>query len=250
MPVIEKKKNSEIAFCIVSTQKPQEIIRDLNEISLRIEESLSDENIWYRVIDLSGTWNSSEEFYPWTEINYNAWIKLALHSEVLDDLRAWFGTLEKLLIRFSQEGHAIPMMETDEAAFGEVPLSILAVMYSDFVPIYTRFLDLWEAQDRNQCCEIVTDIVKSHGAIIEVEDLLVKLVSEHSYDNSLIPYLRTELENIYDDFPQSALFRKMVEVMHAKEAENIGFERSIFRYCSDWVELTESANAILAELES
>ncbi|MDQ4407112.1 hypothetical protein RBU00_13455 [Rhizobium sp. AN63] len=250
MPVIEQKKYFEIAFGIVSTQNPREIIADLNEISLRLEESLSDKNIWYRVIDLSGTWSSNEAFYPWTEINYNAWIELALHSEVLDDLRAWFGTLEKLLIRFSQAGRGIPMMETDEAAFGEVPLSVLAIMYSDFVPIYTRFLDLWEAQDRNQCCEIVTEIVQSHGAMPEVEDLLVKLVSEHFYDSCLIPYLRTELENLYGDFPQSALFRKMVEAMHTKEAENVGFERSIFKYCSEWIELTESANAILAELGS
>lgn len=164
----------------------------------------------------------------------------------------WFGDLENLLALHLQEKHA-SIRETDEVLLGEVPLSILAVTHLDFVPVFTRFLDVWDDPAQAQQHSVVMEIVQSHGRCPAVEDLLVKLVAQHGGDGDLIQsVLRPLLEKLYGDFPGSKLFRRMVETTHAMGTKRQDSEgnRYIFLHCPDWPELKVSATAILAELDA
>ncbi|CUW87370.1 hypothetical protein N5C66_15005 [Rhizobium pusense] len=243
-----------IAFRISFNRNKSKIIAELNEVIPRIKKSLSREDVWYRVIDVSGKWSSDKEDFedPWTSPNADAWVQLANHSEFLEGLHVWFGDLENLLALHLQEKHA-SIRETDEVLLGEVPLSILAVTHLDFVPVFTRFLDVWDDPAQAQQHSVVMEIVQSHGRCPAVEDLLVKLVAQHGGDGDLIQsVLRPLLEKLYGDFPGSKLFRRMVETTHAMGTKRQDSEgnRYIFLHCPDWPELKVSATAILAELDA
>ena len=228
-------------------------IDDLNKSLEIISDSLADKSLFFRAIDLSGTWRlGAGDFDPWNSNNVAAWAKLAGQATALPDLRAWLEDLERLLARHIREMHD-PMWEADEVLVGEVPLSILAVAHLEFVPIYTRFLDVWENANAPQQNSIVTEIVQAHGSCSEVEDLLLKFVAYKGGDSDLIEYaLRPELEKLYGDFPRSKLFRRMIETMHARgpELQDSTGKRYIFSYMLNWSELAEAAQAILAELDS
>ncbi|WP_216331382.1 hypothetical protein [Rhizobium sp. X9] len=243
-----------IAFRIPFKRNKSKVIAELNEVIPRIRESLSRENAWYRVVDISGKWRSDNEAFddPWTSPNAEAWVQLAGHGEFLEGLRIWVGELENLLALHLREEH-VSIRETDEVLLGEVPVSILAVMYSDFVPVFTRFLDVWDDPNLDQQYSVVAEIVQSHGRCQEVEDLLVKLAAHEGGDGDLIQsVLRPQLEKLYGDFPNSTLFRTMVETMHARgaELEDSDGNRHIFHYCPNWPELTANATTILAELDT
>ncbi|MCJ2045411.1 hypothetical protein MKK58_12860 [Methylobacterium sp. J-078] len=229
-----------------------ETIKDLHKALAKIASSLGKESLYYRAIDLSGTWRSGEEeFNPWAPPNISAWADLARHPETLNDLRAWLEDVERLLLRHLAEEDT-SILEAEEVLLGEVPLSILAVMHLDFVPLYTRFLDVWQDQNGPQQGSIVQEIVEAHGRSKEVEDLLFKLVVYMSGDGDLIEYnLRKNLEQLYGNFSQSELFRRMVEAMHARgsELQDSTGKRYIFSYLPGWPELTVAAETILAELD-
>lgn len=231
---------------------PDETIADLHEALARITDSLDDESLYFRAIDLSGEWRPGNgDFDPWGSANVGAWARLAGQPQVLDRLRTWLADVETLLARHADEKHG-SILESDEVLLGEVPASILAVMHLEFVPIYARFLDVWLDLNDAQKNSVVAEIVQSHGRCAKVEDLLFKLVVYQGGDGDLVGYaLRPELEKLYGDFPKSKLFRRMVEAMHARgpELQDSTGKRYIFSYQPSWPELTEAAKAILAELD-
>jgi hypothetical protein len=230
-----------------------QVTEDLHEAIVKISNSLGDESLYYRAIDPSGAWRlGNDEFNPWDDDAVGAWVRIASQSGALDGLRAWLAEVERLLASRLAENHE-SIWEAEDALLGEVPLSVLAIAHLEFVPIYARFRDLWEDGNATQQDSIVAEIVEAHGRCSEVEELLFKLVVHHGGDSDLMEYaLRPQLEKLYGDFPKSKLFRRMVEAMHAmgSERKDSHGEWHIFSYHPSWPELTETAKAILAELEA
>lgn len=242
-----------LVLSIRSSCLTDETTADLNTALAIISDSLSDNSLYYRAVDLSGTWRAGEdEFNPWDAANVDAWVEVAGRPTSLTGLRSWLADLRKLLARHQSEKHT-SIWEAEEVQLGEVPLSVLAIAHLEFVPIYADFLDVWDNMNAGQQSSVVTEIVQAHGHYSEVEDLLVKLVAYKGGDSDLIEYaLRPELEKLYGDFSKSALFRRMVETMHARgsELQDSTGKRYIFSYLPSWPELSEAAQVVLAELDA
>ncbi len=231
----------------------QDKMASLHQALLEISKKSADNSIYFWAIDLAGTWKiGDDEFDPWSESNLNAWIDLAKCKDSLDPLRAWLNHLEKILLLRRKEERA-PLWESDVTLFGEVALSVLAIMYLDFVPFYARFLDAWDGENSRQRDSTIQEIVASHGRCPEIEKLIFDLIFHDGIDGDLINYsLRSDLENMYGDFTKSDLFRRIIEAIHAAGADwqdNEG-NWAIFRYTPSWPELKEKAEEILAELDA
>ena len=145
------------------------------------------------------------------------------------------------------------LYESEEAQLGEPALSALAMRYPAFLHTYSRFLDLWDLDHGVHHSEMISFFLKIHGVCPEIEAILMKMVTKYGGDGDLIEHnARPFLEEIYGDFPESDLFRRMVTEMHADCGipSNPSEKRYIFNYTPSWPELGEKAKTLLAELDA
>lgn len=249
---IKNIHDSDMLMLVVSVQNDGSVDKTLEDLDAALDcivDSMSDENIWFCSIDLSGKWRLGQgEFEPMGEDNVLAWCQFVADETVLPSLERWVARQEKMLI---DAGEFKPIHESEDVQLCETAISCLAMKHLSFVPVYTRFLDLWDLEHGVHQNGIIAHLLKMHGQCAEVEDLLVKMVVKYGGDGDLIQYdARPFLEEVYGDFPASKLFRRMVEEVHENAAggEDSSGERYIFNYTPGWPEIGAAADTIWAEL--
>lgn len=251
---IESIRDPDMMALVVSIQNDGsvgETLSDLNAALDCIVDSLEDSDLFYRSIDLSGKWRLGDDgFEPMGEDNLVAWANFVKNEDVLPGIERWLARQEKLLV---DVGEFDMIYESEETQLGEPAISSLAMKHRSFVPLYNRFLDLWDLNHGVYQPGVIAFLVKIHGKCPEIEDMLLNMVLKHGGDGDLIEYnTRPFLEEIYGDFPESDLFRRMVTEMHANcgKLKDSSGKRYIFNYTPSWPELGAKADAILAELDA
>lgn len=226
------------------------MMQDLNAALDAIQQSLGERRIWHRAIDPTGAWSPGQgEFAPSDRRCLAAWAALARRRESRQALHTWFDRLAALLQRVGPDD---PIHEAEDAQLGEFALSVLATRHLEFVPVFQRFLDLWDLHHAVHTDRTIADIVKAHGRSPETESLVLHAVVAHAGDGDLVEHeLRPILTKLYGDFTRSDLLRRMVTTMHAETAGRTpAEERYIFRYTPSWPELGTAVQSMLAELDA
>lgn len=137
--------------------------KDLNDALTLVRESLSDDDLYYSTIDLSGTWRPGDcELDPWDEPFSSAWQKLISIPAMREPLAAWLGSVVSL-IKENQDNQMSCISEHDETQFGEVPASYLASADKRYVPIYADLLGVWDLGHAVSQFEVVEQLIAVHG---------------------------------------------------------------------------------------
>lgn len=121
-----------------------QITKDLNDALTLVRESLSDRDLFYATIDMSGTWRPGDpELDPWDDPFSSAWQKLVAVPTMHEPLAAWLRQVVSL-IRENQDTQISCIGEHDETQFGEVPASYLAAADKRYLSIYADLLQVWD----------------------------------------------------------------------------------------------------------
>jgi hypothetical protein len=235
-----------------------------------IRGQLMNKDIYHFAIDICGSHEGGDEFDPWSDEAIPAWSQIAVHSRLHGRLEQWLSEVEKLIAEANSGVRSNgSVWELDEYQLGEVAACAFALVSRNFVPFYVRLLKVWDLDHMSHLPEAIEAIVKRHSICPEIEELLFELETSgygHGQAEALFPYLQEQ----YGDFPNSPLFRRMVETLHAKDLawrisahenylERLAKDsnakptnlskRHIFAYCPSAPALTEAANRLLAELD-
>jgi hypothetical protein len=148
----------------IGTQKGHRtLVQDLDAALAKVEATLDDDSIYFRAIDLTGTWKKQDgEFDPWSEANMLEWTKVATSSDLRPVLKDWLGKTEKLLARHKARTFGT-IWESEETQLGEVPATVCALADINFVPTYTSLLGQWDLDHRVMQEATVENICQRHG---------------------------------------------------------------------------------------
>jgi len=161
MAVKEIRDGISLVLSIQNSGAIGEVIKDLNESLDIIEASLSDPELDIRSIDLTGKWRpDAGEFDPGDENCLMAWATFAESADAVSFFVGWFTRIENLLGK-TETFDAI--YESDELQLGEVALSFLALKNKTFLPVYNRFLNLWDLGHSVHVDDTIMYIFKVHG---------------------------------------------------------------------------------------
>jgi len=149
MAVKEIRDGISLVLSIQNSGAIGEVIKDLNESLDIIEASLSDPELDIRSIDLTGKWRpDAGEFDPGDENCLMAWATFAESADAVSFFVGWFTRIENLLGK-TETFDAI--YESDELQLGEV------------LPVYNRFLNLWDLGHSVHVDDTIMYIFKIHG---------------------------------------------------------------------------------------
>lgn len=192
------------------------------------------------------------EFDPWSDGNTSFWCAVAEERALHVPAIRWLEKLALMLERVDRLTRPTQgTWEYDTTQMGEVPLAALAIADIAFVPIFTRFLELWDFNHEVMVPDVVQKIVEAHGLCPETEDLLATRVLRN-FDTGCIENLYPLLEAHYGSFTTSPLFRRMLMAMHANAPDfrDGSGKWWVFSYFPHYPAVPEAANRIFAELDA
>ena len=217
----------------------KKLIDNLNEALTVLFDKPENSDFFYKSIDITGQWSPHDgEFDAWGTTAARAWLDVATRPSIRNELKLWATKVEKIFIQHGE------IWDSEEALFGEVPISYFGLLHLEFVPLYSRFIDSWGLNYMNDPERIIAQMAENHGCCPEIEDMLLKCVVDQAGGGCLSGFdLKPVLQNLYGDFPKSKLFRRII---HAKfHKGGIGPN-----YHPNWPELAAAEKDILATLDT
>lgn len=236
----------------------------------QIEELLRDEDINYFGLDPTGKWRPDQGMFdPWQEDGIAFWAAIAADWGLRKDAMAWFDAIAGLIKRSEKlQSWSESLWECDSSQFGELGAAVCALQDLAFVPVYTRFLRLWDMDHEVNQSETISMIVKKHGLCPETEALLYTRCVDAQGQGGF-----AELEGAadlfeakYDNLAEAPLLKRIASAIHAEiyEGRRNEWERYLSKEISrplrivdrgyfgrsDSSKLHEAATRIVAELDA
>lgn len=148
-----------------------QMMKDLDDALTLVEESTSDEDLFYATIDVSGTWRpGDDELEPWDEPFLSAWKKVVENPAMHQPLAAWLDRVANL-VKVSNELSGGCLGEHDEVQFGEVPATLLAFADKRFISIYTKLVNVWDMDHAVSQFDVVEKLLEEYGDTPETQAL-------------------------------------------------------------------------------
>lgn len=149
-------------------------LKDLVTALGEIEARLGQRELYFFGLDPTGTWSPEEgEFYAGDDHVALFWQDVVTRPELHADARAYFEAALSLLkhaqsVSRSSDG----IWECDTVQLAELGITVFACAQVEFVPLFTRFLRVWDMDHEVNQSDAIITIVQQHGVCPETEELL------------------------------------------------------------------------------